>query len=97
MVPQAEKVPPLPVCPKCGNRDMDDMNLIVIDLDWVRYSFMQVDEGIPSFTWSKSIYSETSNDHDPRIECNARISPEGEPYRSCDGEWDIEWGHFDIM
>ena len=82
------------VCPECGNEDMNAMRLVIIDRDWSGYMFVEVDEetGTPLFTYSKSLYSETT-DEPPKIECRYY---DREVRRGCTHEWEVEWEDFEL-
>ena len=73
------------VCPGCGNHDPEKMRLYLIDLSSERYHFTDMNDGMPTFEWGKSVYAETSPDHEPEMECE-----------SCSIQWEISWEDFDI-
>ena len=88
-------------CPECGNTDKEEMNLILVDDDYVRYNHttdVENDEGVmvPTFSYSKSVYSCTSDHHEPSMECRAQSRDEEGILVFCYAEWDIRWEDFDL-
>ncbi len=88
-------------CPECGNTDKEEMNLILVDDDYVRYNHttdVENDEGVmvPTFSYSKSVYSCTSDHHEPSMECRAQSRDEEGILKYCYAEWDIRWEDFDL-
>lgn len=84
------------VCPECGNDDPKEMNLLIVDNSWERYRYTGTDDGVPIFTHSKSVYAESSDDHDPTMECRARKQKSDTLWWVCRGEWKVEWDDFDL-
>jgi hypothetical protein len=80
-------------CPKCGNTDLEQMNLIMVDMDWCRWDYQRTDNGKPVFTYGKSVYVESA-DELPVMECQ-RIWTDHEGPHICDGEWDVAWDDFE--
>jgi hypothetical protein len=84
------------VCPECGNRDLDMMSLILVDLDWCRYGYVHADDdGMPAFTYNKSVYTEASAGHSPSMECN-RTWTDADGWHMCHGTWSVEWDDFNL-
>ena len=84
------------VCPVCGNKDLDDMELTLVSLSWDTYypSGRKDEEGRPLFTYGKSAYSEGSEEHQPTMYCMA-VNPD-EDWKRCYGQWTVEFDDFDL-
>ena len=88
------------VCPECGNTDLTQMRLTIVDKCWERYDYVEPTDDepelVPLFQYGKNDYAEADPDEKPTMYCWAWLEDSNGNKNLCDGVWTVDWGDFEI-